>query len=366
MLNVGDKIPEFTLASSSGNQVSSEELLGKRFILYFYPKDDTPGCTREACAFRDDLPKFSGLGLKVYGISADDERSHIRFGRKYQLNFPLLADPDHAVCDLFGTWVEKSMYGRTYFGVERATFVISAKGRIEHIWRKVMPDGHTEEVLAWLKGEPAPVRPAVPLKDVAMPKPVSALPNAFLPKVPAPVVKPLPFALAPANKASKASKAPPVPAPIPVPSAAAVNPAPAKTAAAAKPAAKAAAAKLKSVAKNAKPEKVAAPAKKASKPVAGKPVKSAKPARKGKAASAKTKPAAKPTKPVAKVKPPVKKAVAKKAAAKPSGGRLSQLAKAIKSLVKPAKSKPAPAKAKTKAAKPATKKPAGKAKGKKR
>lgn len=156
MLKAGDPVPDFAFASETFGAISARALRGKRYILYFYPKDDTPGCTREACAFRDNLPKFAGAGLQVYGVSADDEKSHIRFSRKHMLPFKLIPDPDHAICERFGTWIEKSMYGRSYMGVARTTFVIAADGRIERVWERVAPDGHAEEVLAWLNGESQP------------------------------------------------------------------------------------------------------------------------------------------------------------------------------------------------------------------
>lgn len=174
MLKIGDAVPDFHLNNEDGNTISNAGLEGQRFVLYFYPKDDTPGCTKEACGFRDNLPAFDKCKVPVFGISADDEKAHGKFVKKYNLNFSLLADPDHATCDAFGTWVEKSMYGRKYFGIQRATFVISGKGKIEHVWEKVSPEGHAEEVLAYLNGSSAPqkvsVKKAVPAKKVSPPK----------------------------------------------------------------------------------------------------------------------------------------------------------------------------------------------------
>jgi len=168
MLKTGAAVPSFNLKTESGNAVSSASLKGQRFVLYFYPKDDTPGCTKEACSFRDNLPAFNKLKVPVFGISADDEKTHGKFVGKYQLNFPLLADPEHKTCDAFGTWVEKSMYGRKYFGIQRATFVVASNGKIEHVWEKVSPEGHAEEVLAFLNGA-APQKTA-PVKKVAAAK----------------------------------------------------------------------------------------------------------------------------------------------------------------------------------------------------
>lgn len=155
MLKIGDAVPDFHLNNEDGNTISNAGLEGQRFVLYFYPKDDTPGCTKEACGFRDNLPAFDKLSVPVFGISADDEKAHGKFVKKYNLNFSLLADPDHTTCDAFGTWVEKSMYGRKYFGIQRATFVIAANGKIEKVWGKVSPEGHAEEVLAFLSGSAA-------------------------------------------------------------------------------------------------------------------------------------------------------------------------------------------------------------------
>jgi len=169
MLDVGDRIPDFDLKTDRGERVSPKMLKGVRTILYFYPKDDTPGCTTEACAFRDALPKFDSAKVRVYGVSADDEKRHAKFVAKYNLNFPLIADPEHVLIKGFGVWVEKSLYGRKYMGIARASFVIDANGKIEQVWDKVKPGTHAEEVLAWLTGAaPALVKPvgkkAVPVK----------------------------------------------------------------------------------------------------------------------------------------------------------------------------------------------------------
>jgi thioredoxin-dependent peroxiredoxin len=153
MLSTGAKAPDFHLNNEEGNTISNAGLEGQRFVLYFYPKDDTPGCTKEACGFRDHLPKFDKLNIPVFGISADDEKAHAKFVKKYNLNFSLLADPDHKICEAFGTWVEKSMYGKKYFGIQRSTFVIAANGKIEKVWEKVSPETHAEEVLAYLSGD---------------------------------------------------------------------------------------------------------------------------------------------------------------------------------------------------------------------
>ncbi len=150
MLKVGDTIPDFILDSDSAGSVSAASLKGKRFVLYFYPKDDTPGCTTEACSFRDNLPKFGKLDVPVFGISPQDAKSHNKFRGKFSLNFPLLADVDHKVADAFGLWVKKKFMGREYMGVQRSTFIVGADGRIEKVWEQVKPEGHAEEVLAAL------------------------------------------------------------------------------------------------------------------------------------------------------------------------------------------------------------------------
>ena len=151
MLNIGDAIPAFSLKTDTGTDVSSASLKGKRYVLYFYPKDDTPGCTKEACSFRDSLPDFSALGVLVFGVSADDENKHAKFVKKFELNFPLLADPEHAFIDACGLWVEKSMYGKKYMGIHRGSYVIDGKGKVEQRWEKVKPETHGADVLAYLK-----------------------------------------------------------------------------------------------------------------------------------------------------------------------------------------------------------------------
>ena len=146
----GDQAPEFTLPSSSGKDVRLSDLKGKNVVLYFYPKDDTPGCTKEACSFRDNVPKFGAMDAVVLGVSKDSLDSHAGFIQKYGLNFTLLSDEDLKVNKLYGTWVEKENYGRKYWGTERSTFVIGRDGKIKKIFRKVKVDGHEQEVLAAL------------------------------------------------------------------------------------------------------------------------------------------------------------------------------------------------------------------------
>lgn len=145
------KAPAFTLPTVDGGTVSSKTLLGKPYVLYFYPKDDTSGCTAEACDFRDALPDFTRLGATVIGISKDSVASHTKFAEKYDLNFPLASDAEGTVLAAFGVWVEKSMYGRKYMGIERATFLVDDKGVIRAAWRKVSVPGHAAAVQAALR-----------------------------------------------------------------------------------------------------------------------------------------------------------------------------------------------------------------------
>lgn len=144
----GDKVPEFVLPTDDGGTISLADLAGRTAVIYFYPKDDTPGCTTEAKDFTRLAPEFKAAGVAVIGISPDSVKKHQKFREKYELDVRLAADEDHAVAERFGVWVEKSMYGRKYMGVDRATFLIDAKGRVVEAWRKVKVPGHAEEVLA--------------------------------------------------------------------------------------------------------------------------------------------------------------------------------------------------------------------------
>ncbi len=144
----GDRAPTFELAGDDGTTWSTERLAGERFVLYFYPKDDTPGCTRQACDFRDRHARFEAAGVRVFGVSSDSLKSHEKFRSKYQLPFTLLSDPDRTVATAFGVVGEKSMYGRKTIGVIRSTFVIGADGRIEHVVSPVRVDGHVEAILS--------------------------------------------------------------------------------------------------------------------------------------------------------------------------------------------------------------------------
>jgi peroxiredoxin Q/BCP len=150
VLSEGDPAPDFTLESDSGEAVTLSSLRGRPVVLFFYPKDDTPGCTRQACGIRDTWVEFQRAGAEVFGISADDQASHERFKSKYELPFTLLADIDHSTADDYGVWVEKSMYGKNYMGVERSTFVIGPDGTVIKEMRKVKPDTHADDVLAAL------------------------------------------------------------------------------------------------------------------------------------------------------------------------------------------------------------------------
>jgi peroxiredoxin Q/BCP len=152
-LKEGDNAPDFTVQNDSGDTVSLKDLQGKQVVLYFYPKDDTPGCTTEACNFRDNMGRISTTGALIYGVSPDNVNSHKKFVNKFSLNFPLLADEGAKVATEYGVWKEKNMYGRKYMGVERTTFLIDEQGKIAKIWRKVKPAGHAEEVLQFIENK---------------------------------------------------------------------------------------------------------------------------------------------------------------------------------------------------------------------
>ena len=150
MIEEGTEAPDFALASDSGETVSLASLRGKPVVLYFYPKDDTPGCTTQACGIRDAWGEFERAGAVVLGVSPDDAASHAKFREKFALPFPLLADAGHRTAEKYGVWVEKKNYGKTYMGVERSTFVIDADGTVAKVMRRVKPDTHADEVLAAL------------------------------------------------------------------------------------------------------------------------------------------------------------------------------------------------------------------------
>ncbi len=151
VIDEGKKAPAFSLKDQDGKTRSLKDYAGRPVVLYFYPKDDTPGCTVEACHFRDALAAYSKLKAAVLGVSILDEGSKATFANRYQLNFPLLADADHAVADKYGAWQEKSMYGRKYMGVARITYLIDREGRVAHRWDKVTVATHADEVLAAVK-----------------------------------------------------------------------------------------------------------------------------------------------------------------------------------------------------------------------
>jgi peroxiredoxin Q/BCP len=143
----GAAAPDFTLASDGGGEISLSGLRGRKVILYFYPKDMTPGCTQESCDFRDALPDFSTIDATVIGLSRDSAERHDKFKAKHDLNFPLAADEEGAVCEAYGVWVEKNMYGRKYMGIERSTFLVDGEGVVRQVWRKVKVKGHAQDVL---------------------------------------------------------------------------------------------------------------------------------------------------------------------------------------------------------------------------
>lgn len=148
IIKVGVKAPAFSLPAGDGKKLSLDDFKGKKVVLYFYPKDDTPGCTKEACSFRDNIGPLRRKGAVVLGVSTDSAASHAKFAGKYDLPFPLLSDEKKEVVKKYGVWKEKNMYGRKYMGTERTTFVIDEEGTITHIFPKVKVDGHTEEILS--------------------------------------------------------------------------------------------------------------------------------------------------------------------------------------------------------------------------
>ena len=150
-IELGKKAPAFTLTADDGEKVRLSDFAGSPVVLYFYPKDDTPGCTREACAFRDQRHALAELGAHLLGISPDDVESHAKFRRKYQLNFPLLADVRHEVAGKYGAWREKNMYGKKSMGIQRSTYLIDSRGKVARVWKRVKVDGHDEQVLEALK-----------------------------------------------------------------------------------------------------------------------------------------------------------------------------------------------------------------------
>lgn len=146
-LKPGDKAPDFTAATQDGSRISLSQFRGKPVVLYFYPRDDTPGCTKEACSFRDGFAAFEKKGAVVLGVSADPVKSHAKFATKYKLPFPLIADEDQQIVQAYGVWGEKRFMGRKYMGIHRVTFLIDEEGKIRHIWPEVKPEEHATEVL---------------------------------------------------------------------------------------------------------------------------------------------------------------------------------------------------------------------------
>ncbi len=153
MLEVGTTVPDMTLQDDRGNQVRLADLKGKPYILYFYPKDDTPGCTKEACSFRDNYAAFRKAGVEIYGVSTDSVESHVKFRNKYNLPFPLLSDPEHKLADALGAWGETSFMGKTSTGTLRITYAVGPDGTIQHAYPKVKPDEHAREILRDLGAE---------------------------------------------------------------------------------------------------------------------------------------------------------------------------------------------------------------------
>lgn len=150
--SIGDRAPSFSAPDATGNTISLSSFRGKKVvILYFYPKDNTSGCTKEACGFRDSFDKLKAAGVEVIGVSPDSAASHQKFAAKYELPFTLISDTDKQICEAYGVWQEKSMYGRKYMGVARTTFVIDKKGKIAHVFEKVKTAGHEQEVLDWIR-----------------------------------------------------------------------------------------------------------------------------------------------------------------------------------------------------------------------
>jgi peroxiredoxin Q/BCP len=152
MITEGQPFPNFSLPDQDGTIVTLDSLKGQKTVIYFYPKDDTTGCTAQACSFRDTHADFASLGVRVIGVSPDPSKSHRKFADKFELNFTLLADADHALADAAGVWVEKSLYGRKYMGVDRTTFLLDADGTVLKIWRKVKPQNHAQAIQSELSG----------------------------------------------------------------------------------------------------------------------------------------------------------------------------------------------------------------------
>jgi peroxiredoxin Q/BCP len=199
MLSAGDKAPVFTALDQNGTEHQAKHLKGKRYLVYFYPKDATPGCTVQACGLQSDLEQFNALGIPTFGVSMDSVASHRKFADKYGLTFPLLADTNKALIEAFGVWVEKSLYGKKYMGISRSSFLVGANGRIEQVWEKVNTKTHAQDVLNFIIAGAASAKPAakttaktasaskksvIAKKAVALKRPV-AKKNAATKKAPA-------------------------------------------------------------------------------------------------------------------------------------------------------------------------------------
>ena len=150
MLNQGDKAPSFSQLDQNAFKQESKQLKGKRYLVYFYPKDSTPGCTTQACGIQSDLEQFNALGIPVFGVSADSVDRHKKFADKYNLQFPLLADTEKKLIEAYGVWVEKSLYGKKYMGISRSSFLIDTKGKVEKVWEKVNTKTHAQDVLKYI------------------------------------------------------------------------------------------------------------------------------------------------------------------------------------------------------------------------
>lgn len=151
-LKIGDKAPDFTLPTDGNGQISLSQYLGQKVVLYFYPKDDTPGCTAESCNFNENLSQFNKMDTQVIGLSKCSVKKHDKFKAKYNLEFPLASDENEQTCEAYGTWVEKSMYGKKYMGIDRSTFLINEQGKIAQIWRNVKVPGHVDEIMQAIQG----------------------------------------------------------------------------------------------------------------------------------------------------------------------------------------------------------------------
>ncbi len=170
MLAIGDTAPAFTLPDQTGAALDSKSLKGQRYLLYFYPKDSTPGCTMQACGLQSDLAQFNDLGIRVLGVSMDSVASHTKFADKYGLRFSLLADTERRLIDACGVWVEKSLYGRKYMGIARSSFLVGTNGKIEQVWEKANTKTHAQDVLAFVNGGATPAAKKTPAKKVAAKK----------------------------------------------------------------------------------------------------------------------------------------------------------------------------------------------------